>query len=150
MNFKVTTSFGNTYSINQKNNLNSKVITSFENHYSIKQQNPSSSKVTTSFENLYSIKQKSPSNFKVTTSYTYSIPSMPQKLVDLEDVNISGTNDKYILSYDATTQKWTNINPDDVLSAAVTDNVSPGLPSDFINQLDIDLDNKIDLDAGNF
>ena len=104
-------------------------------------------KVTTSFGSVYSVKQKNSVNFKVSTSYTYD---MPQKLVDLEDVNISGNNDKYVLSYDATSQKWTDVNPDDVLSAAVTDSVSPGLPANFINQLDVDLDNKIDLDAGNF
>jgi hypothetical protein len=52
--------------------------------------------------------------------------------------------------YDATTQKYVTVNPDVVLSSAVTDPISPGLPQDFIDTLDVDLDNKIDLDAGGF
>jgi hypothetical protein len=43
------------------------------------------------------------------------------------------------------------VNPDTILSASSnTETTQPGLPSDFINTLDVDLDNKIDLDAGNF
>jgi hypothetical protein len=50
--------------------------------------------------------------------------------------------------YDATTQKYITVDPDVVLSAAVATN--NGLPQDFINQLDVDLDDRIDLDAGTF
>jgi hypothetical protein len=52
--------------------------------------------------------------------------------------------------YDAASGKWKDRNPDEVLSAATTEPISPGLPADFENQLDIDLGNKIDLDAGTF
>lgn len=105
-------------------------------------------KITVSSNYNYSIKQRNPPKFKVTSVYTNTI--MPQKLADLEDVNIDNENDKYVLMYDANDQKWKSVNPDDVLSAATTEPIQPGLPADFENRLDLDLDNRIDLDAGNF
>lgn len=76
-----------------------------------------------------------------------------QNLSDLNDVNINNLNakDKYVLVYDASTQKYTLVNPDVILSASSnTETTQPGLPSDFLNRLDIDLDNRIDMDAGTF
>jgi hypothetical protein len=53
--------------------------------------------------------------------------------------------------YDAASGKWRDVNPDAVLSASSnTETTQPGLPGDFVNTLDVDLDNKIDLDAGVF
>jgi hypothetical protein len=53
--------------------------------------------------------------------------------------------------YNATTQKYEFVNPDKVLSSsATTETIQPGLPADFKNVLDVDLDNRIDLDAGSF
>lgn len=76
---------------------------------------------------------------------------MPVNLDELTDVEISGNNDKYVLMYDATSGKWRDVNPDQVLSASSnTETTQPGLPGDFVNTLDVDLDNKIDLDAGTF
>ena len=76
---------------------------------------------------------------------------MPTNLDELVDVEISGNNDKYVLMYDATSGKWRDVNPDQVLSASSnTETTQPGLPGDFVNTLDVDLDNKIDLDAGTF
>ena len=75
---------------------------------------------------------------------------MARTLDELLDVDVSGASDKYVIMYDATTQKYTAVNPDVILSAAVTENSSPGLPSDFKDQLDADLDDRIDLDAGTF
>ena len=76
---------------------------------------------------------------------------MPTNLDELVDVEISGNNDKYVLMYDAASGKWRDVNPDQVLSASSnTETTQPGLPNDFINTLDVDLDNKIDLDAGTF
>jgi len=94
---------------------------------------------------------KSKSLIKVNTilSQLDSVAS-PTSLNDLEDFNPSGVQDKYLIMYDATTQKYVTVNPDVVLSSAVTDPISPGLPQDFIDTLDVDLDNKIDLDAGGF
>lgn len=78
---------------------------------------------------------------------------IPQNLVELNDVNISLANKKknYVLVYDTTTNKFTLVDPDVVLSAAAdSTSEQPGLPSDFLNTLDIDLDDRIDVDAGEF
>jgi len=105
-------------------------------------------KVSFSTDYNYSVKTSQPANYK--TGLSYNVEIMPQNLNELEDVQISGNNDKYVLMYDAASGKWKDVNPDAVLSAATTDTISPGLPADFENQLDVDLDNKIDLDAGTF
>ena len=103
-------------------------------------------KVAVSSPYNYSIKISQPSSFKISTT-----SDMPKNLNDLANVDISGDNDKYVLMYDASTEKWRDVNPDAVLSAASnTETTQPGLPGDFVNTLDVDLDNKIDLDAGGF
>jgi hypothetical protein len=105
-------------------------------------------KVTVSSGNNYSVRVSPKSNVKANLSYNIEI--LPVNLDELNDVTITGNPDKYVLMYDSSLGKWVNKNPDEVLSAATTDPISPGLPQDFENQLDIDLDNKIDLDAGSF
>ncbi len=105
-------------------------------------------KVTFSSGYNYSVKKIKSEDYKVGLSNVYQIE--PVELDQLADVEISGNNDKYVLMYDAATGKWRDRNPDEVLSAATTEPNQPGLPADFENQLDIDLDNKIDLDAGTF
>lgn len=75
---------------------------------------------------------------------------MARTLEELLDVDVSDVNDKYVIMYDAATQKYTAVNPDEVFSAATTEPISPGLPSDFMDMLDDDLDDRIDLDAGSF
>jgi hypothetical protein len=75
---------------------------------------------------------------------------MPRTLQELLDVDVSGVGDKYLIMYDASTQKYKAVNPDVVLSNAATEPISPGLPDAFVDELDVDLDNKINLDAGNF
>ncbi len=83
---------------------------------------------------------------KIKTSVASGV-IMPRTLNELLDVDVSGVSDKYVLMYDSSTQKYTAVNPDDVLSAAATTELStPGLPTDFVDTLD----NKIDLDAGSF
>lgn len=106
----------------------------------------------------YKVTYTSPYNFSVKNAkkedYKASLISkieiMPQNLNELTDVEISGANDKYVLMYDAATGKWKDVNPDVIISAAATEPIQPGLPADFVNTLDVDLDNKIDLDAGTF
>ena len=106
-------------------------------------------KVVFNSSNNYSVKSSVPIKPKVTFGVTFEI--MPQNLDELSDVEISGNNDKYVLMYDAPSGKWKDRNPDVVLSAASnTETTQPGLPGDFVNTLDVDLDNKIDLDAGTF
>ena len=105
-------------------------------------------KVTFSSGNNYSAKLSQPSNYK--TSISYNIEITPMNLDELTDVEISGSNDKYVFMYDAASGKWKDRNPDEVLSAATTEPIQPGLPADFENQLDVDLDDRINLDAGGF
>ena len=98
----------------------------------------------------YNVRLSQSPSFKV-VSLIPTIEIMPVNLDELADVEISGNNDKYVLMYDATSGKWRDVNPDQVLSASSnTETTQPGLPNDFINTLDVDLDNKIDLDAGTF
>lgn len=95
--------------------------------------------------NSYSVKIKpSPQNFKLSVSGEVS--AVAGNLSDLEDVDSTGIQNGYVLVYDASAQKYIAVDPDQVLSNAVVG----GLPSDFIDKLDVDLDDKIDLDAGTF
>ncbi len=88
------------------------------------------------------------SNIKITVA---SGVIMARNLSELLDVDIVGKGDKYVLMYDNVTKKWTAVNPDEVLSAAsTTETTQPGLPTNFVDELDVDLDDKIDLDAGSF
>lgn len=106
-------------------------------------------KVTFSSSNNYSVKSSNQIDYKISLSNIFQI--MPQNLDELSDVEISGSNDKYVLMFDAASGKWRDVNPDAVLSASSnTETNQPGLPGDFVNTLDVDLDNKIDLDAGGF
>lgn len=75
---------------------------------------------------------------------------MARTLADLLDVDVTNVEDKYLIMYDSATKKYIAVNPDEILSAATTEPIQPGLPTDFKDQLDIDLDNRIDLDAGGF
>jgi len=109
-------------------------------------------KVSFNSGNNYSVKFSQPANYK--TSIFYGIEIVPQNLDELEDVEISGNNDKYVLMYDASTGKWRDENPDEVLNAAAsTELTQPGLvgfATAFLDRVDIDLDDRIDLDAGTF
>jgi len=104
-------------------------------------------KVTQS-TNSFSVKLKSTPKYKVSVSAEAN--SVASSLTDLTDFDSTGVQDSYLIMYDAATQKYKTVNPDLVLSKATTEPISPGLPSDFVDKLDIDLDDKIDLDAGGF
>lgn len=73
-------------------------------------------------------------------------------LKDLDDVSMTGAGNKFVLIYDSGTNGFKLVNPDDVLDSAagiVPSDPSPvGFSTDTINYLDDVLDNKIDLDAG--
>lgn len=108
-------------------------------------------KVTVVQNDIYTIKVEQPKNTKVNYNYTVQ---MPQNLNELSDVQISGNKDKYVLMYDASSGKWKDVNPDEVLNAAAfTETTQPGLvgyATAFLDRMDIDLDDRIDLDAGTF
>lgn len=98
--------------------------------------------------NSYSVKLGTPKSYKVET--ISGGPQVPAKFSDLIDFDPSGLNDSYVIMYDAVTKTYKLVNPDVVLSKSATEPISPGLPADFEAVLDVDLDNKIDLDAGTF
>lgn len=93
-----------------------------------------------------------------TKAYSVSVERavVAERLSDLNDVSVSdlSSKDQYVLVYDASTQKYKLVNPDVVLnSAASTETNQPGLvgfATAFLDRMDVDLDNKIDLDAGTF
>jgi hypothetical protein len=96
--------------------------------------------------NTYVVKLKKETSFRATQGEE----TVANQFADLSDVDTSGVSDKYVVMYNATTQKYTMVNPDDVLLATITEPVSPGIPNDFVDELDVDLNNRINLDAGNF
>lgn len=102
----------------------------------------------------YNVRLSSKPAFKVisTTGVGGGGEQMPTKFEDLLDVSISelDKNDKYVVMYNAVDKTYKLVNPDEVLSAATTDPIQPGLPSNFKDQLDIDLDDRIDVDGGEF
>jgi hypothetical protein len=65
----------------------------------------------------------------------------------LGNIDITNVQDGHVLMYDSQLQKYVFVNPDIILSKAVEDN---NLPQDFLDKLDIDLDDRIDVDSGNF
>ena len=99
--------------------------------------------------NSYSVKQESSPQFKVSAILGSGAKDVAN-LADLDDVNVSGAQNGYVLTYNSATGKFETVNPDAVLSSAATEPISPGLPADFEAVLDVDLDDKIDLDAGSF
>lgn len=93
----------------------------------------------------FQIKLNSTNNYTVTQEKTV----VAEFLSDLADVSVPNlpAKDKYVLTYNATTQKYELVPADDVLANAASDST---LPQSFVDQLDTDLDNKIDMDAGGF
>ena len=65
----------------------------------------------------------------------------------LGNIDLTNIQDGYVLMYDHDQNKYVFVDPDVVLSKSVKDD---SLPQDFIDQLDVDLDNKIDVDSGEF
>ena len=97
----------------------------------------------------YSVKVKSTPIFKISVSGEAG--SVAGSLTDLDDFDPTGVQNNYIVMYNASLQKYVTVDPDTILvAAASTEGTAPGLPQDFINKLDVDLDDKIDLDAGTF
>lgn len=72
-------------------------------------------------------------------------------LTDVNTTNLSGTTDKFVLIYDAPSNSFKFVNPDNVIDNAISDQPGPaGLTDTAINYLDTALDDKIDLDGGSF
>jgi len=96
----------------------------------------------------YNVRFKGSPEFKISTNL--GGVEVPARFSDLEDFDPSGLSDSYVIMYDANTQKYKAVNPDLVLTKSLTEPVSPGIPTEFTNELDILLDDRIDLDAGTF
>lgn len=71
-------------------------------------------------------------------------------LGDLFNVNDDNVKDKYIIMFNEALQQYRAANPDEVLRASVEETTEPGLPDPFLDQLDEDLDNRIDFDGGEY
>ena len=93
----------------------------------------------------FSVRLNSGNNFTVTQEKTV----VAEFLSDLADVAVSNlpASDKYVLTYDASLQKYTLVPADQVLQSAAED---AQLPQEFVGQLDVALDDKVDVDAGGF
>jgi len=98
--------------------------------------------------NSFNVRIKSSQKYKV--NVTSGGVQVPSRVEDLINFDPSNTQDKYLMMYDASTQTYRMVNPDEILINAITEPEQPGLPSTFTNQLASDLDNQIDLDAGTF
>jgi hypothetical protein len=68
-------------------------------------------------------------------------------LEGLGNIDITNVQDGYVLMYDSERQKYVFVDPDTILSKAVEDD---DLPQDFLDKLDADLDDRIDIDSGDF
>jgi hypothetical protein len=66
---------------------------------------------------------------------------------NLPKIDFTILGDGYVLTYNERRNKLIFVDPDDVLSNSVKDDK---LPEDFLNKLDVDLDDRIDLDSGDF
>jgi len=79
-----------------------------------------------------------------------SASTIANSLNDLRDIDTKNLSDKYILMFNSAKGLYEFVNPDDVLIAAATEPISPGIPGVFINGLDTDLNREenIDLDGG--
>lgn len=93
----------------------------------------------------YSVFLDSTPEYTVTQEKTVTT----QFLSQLNDVSVPDLDEKgnHILVYNASAKKYELVPADQILSNAASDSV---LPDVFINQLDQDLDNKIDFDGGSF
>lgn len=104
-------------------------------------------KVTVSSGNNYNVKVSETQKLKA--NFAYKVEFMPQRLDELLDVEIqevNGEQNNYVLVYNSTTNTWQSVNPDVVLSAASTEPIQPGLPADFIDQTE----DQINMDGGFF
>jgi hypothetical protein len=79
-------------------------------------------KVSQSSTGSISVKLKTASKLNVSVSQENS--SMPNNLSQLLDVDVSGVSDKFVIMYNATTAKFTAVNPDEVLSAAAVTEIN--------------------------
>lgn len=93
----------------------------------------------------FQIRLNKAQNYTVTQEKTV-VAEFLSDLADVSATNLSA-KDKFVLTYNATSQKYELIPADQVLQSAAEDS---NIPDQFVDQLDVQLDSKIDLDAGGF
>lgn len=93
----------------------------------------------------FQVKIDSGKNFTVSQEKTV----VAEFLSDLADVSVSNlpAKDNHLIAYNATLGKYVLVPADQILQTAAAD---AELPQQFVQQLDVELDNQIDLDAGTF
>ena len=100
-------------------------------------------------DDSYSISLDSPTSFSV-SNVSIGATAVPAKFSDLSDFDGQTVSDKFVIMYNASTQTYETVNPDEVFSAAISEPSSPGLSTSFITQMATDLDNEVSLDGGGF
>jgi hypothetical protein len=73
--------------------------------------------------------------------------TVPGSFLELNDFDVTGLQDGSTIVYNAVTKTFVAKSPDDILSDAASDG---SLPTNFEDILDVSLDNRIDMDAGQF
>ena len=99
----------------------------------------------------YSVKLGNKKSFHVRRERTMPTNYFHELLdVSVPGIGITNSNpskNNYVVAYNSDLNKFTFVDPDDVLvAAASTTGTQPGLPGTFVDQMD----NQIDLDAGGF
>ena len=110
-------------------------------------------KVTLGSSNAYTVKLAGGSDLKVLLQGGGG--GGVGDLANMQDLDTSGQADRWVLVYDAASNAYKFVDPDEVINAAA--NVTPvdgtssvGLSTAAVNYLDQALDDKIDVDAGTF
>jgi len=93
----------------------------------------------------FQIRLNRANNYTVTQEKTV-VAEFLSDLADVSATNLSA-KDNFVLTYNATSQKYELVPADQVLQSAASDS---NIPTEFVRQLDVQLDNKIDMDAGGF
>lgn len=101
----------------------------------------------------YSVRLIRSQSYTVTQERTIVTESTPQSdeiyLSELADVSVPdrASQNRYVLSYNASTQKYELVSADEILTIAASDTE---VPQAFVETLQTELDNEIDLDGGSF
>ena len=73
--------------------------------------------------------------------------AVPESLTKVDNVDIENIKDGYILMYNDALKRYGFVDPDVLLSKAAEDDT---LPQNFMDMMDRDLDDRIDIDGGSF
>ncbi len=83
-------------------------------------------------DSIHLVKLKDKQKIKATLDF------MPKRLNELLDVDVSGVKDNYVIMYDSSIGKYIAVNPDEVLIASAVEIEQPGIPVEFIDNIELD------------